>query len=74
MPITSKLTSKAQTVVPKAVRAHLGVGPGDEVEYDLKEGFVILRRKEQIKPTAEDPFATFHEWGSDADAPAFDDL
>ncbi|MGC2856203.1 AbrB/MazE/SpoVT family DNA-binding domain-containing protein [Novispirillum sp. DQ9] len=73
MAITSKLTSQAQAVVPPAVRAHLGVGPGDEVEYDLKDGFVILRRKEPTRPAGDDPFATFGEWSSAADAAAYDD-
>ena len=31
--IESPLTSKAQTTVPKAVRAALGVGPGDRSRY-----------------------------------------
>ena len=31
--IESTLTSKAQTTVPKAVRAALGVGPGDRIRY-----------------------------------------
>ncbi len=43
--ITSKITSKSQTTIPPAVRQLLGVGPGDELVYDVEQGRVVLRRK-----------------------------
>lgn len=33
MTINSKITAKGQTTLPAEVRADLGVGPGDRVEY-----------------------------------------
>lgn len=63
--ITSKLTSKAQTTIPQAVRAALDLSPGDEIAYVIEDGRVSL-----LKATAgraDDPFATFTEWDSDAD-------
>ena len=33
MTILSKITAKGQTTLPAEVRADLGVGPGDRVEY-----------------------------------------
>jgi antitoxin PrlF len=70
--LTSKLSSKAQTVFPREIRDHLGVGPGDRVRYRItREGVVI----EKIQPgVEEDPFAAFTEWSSPEDDEAFADL
>ena len=41
---TSKLSSKGQTVIPKSIREHLGVGPGDEVDFIVRDdGEVVIR-------------------------------
>ena len=69
--ITSKISSKAQTTLPRAVRAALDVRDGDQLAYEIKDGVVILTK---AGPPAEDPFAVFQEWASDADAKAFADL
>lgn len=71
--ITSKLTSKAQTTIPQPVRAALGLREGDELLYQIDGKRAILSRQ---KPdaSADDPFATFDEWRSAADARAYDDL
>jgi antitoxin PrlF len=61
--IQSRITSKAQTTIPAAVRKALGLKEGDMVAYRIEEGRVILTRAE----AAEDPFATFAEWNSAAD-------
>ena len=72
--LTSKLTSKAQTTIPQAVRTALGLRPGDALAYSIeKDGRAILTRFEQ-RPVSDDPFATFSEWASDADAQAYGDL
>ncbi len=68
--ITSKLTSKAQTTIPQAVRVALGVGAGDEVAYIIEASRVILLKARTHEP-AEDPFGTFTEWDSEADRLAF---
>lgn len=67
--ITSKLTSKAQTTVPQAVRAALRLKEGDEIVYAIDGDRVILTRA--AKEQADDPFATFGEWDSDADRRAY---
>ena len=69
--ITSKLTSKAQTTIPQAVRAALDVHPGDEIAYAIEEGRVLVT-KAPAKPSRrgapfEDPFASFREWESPED-------
>jgi len=48
----SRITSKGQTTVPKAVRSALGVESGDEVEFVVTEGGVSVQR---VKNKEEDP-------------------
>jgi len=67
--ITSKLTSKAQTTVPQAVRTALGLKPGDELAYSIEPGRVVLTKA--AAGEGEDPFAAFSEWHSDNDARAY---
>lgn len=71
--ITSKLTSKAQTTIPRPVRAALELQPGDELLYEIIDGRVMLA-KAQRETVADDPFRTFEEWRSEADAKAYADL
>jgi antitoxin PrlF len=70
--ITSKLTSKAQTTIPKPVRVALGLQEGDELAYRIEGDSVILSKNKPAKP--DDPFATFDEWDSEADRRAYADL
>lgn len=67
--ITSKLTTKAQTTIPRAVRLALHLEEGDEIAYAIEEGRVTLTkaRPGQI----DDPFATFGEWDGEADRKAY---
>ena len=70
--IRARLSTKSQTVIPKPVRDKLGVGPGDVVEFELRDGEVLIRRAPATDRV--DPFAVFHEWSSEADEEAFADL
>ncbi len=73
---TSRLSSKGQVTVPKAIRDRLELAPGDTVAYEVEGERVILRRVE--------PFdAAYHaaltqtlaeEWNSPEDDEAFRDL
>lgn len=63
--ITSRLTSKAQTTIPLPVRNALHLGPGDELAYAIDGDRVILTKAARV--LADDPFATFAEWSSEAD-------
>lgn len=67
----SKVTTKAQTVIPREVRARLGLKAGDRLAYRLTPKGVII---EKAEAQADDPFATFTEWGSEADERAFKTL
>jgi antitoxin PrlF len=70
--IVSKITSKAQTTIPLAVRKALRLSEGDSVSYQIEDGRVILTR---VRPLAEDdPFAVFGEWGGEADTRAYADF
>jgi AbrB family looped-hinge helix DNA binding protein len=46
---TSVMSSKGQTVIPKAIREHLGLQPGDAVDFIVQEGGSVL-----IRPATED--------------------
>jgi antitoxin PrlF len=41
----SRLTSKGQTTIPAEVRAFLGLKPGDEIIYTIRDGKVELKAK-----------------------------
>ena len=70
--ITSKLTSKAQTTIPLPVRNALRLSEGDELLYLIEGDRVVLTKAE--RGVVDDPFATFSEWSSEADARAYSDL
>lgn len=67
--ITSKLTTKAQTTIPLPVRNALRLAGGDEIAY-LIEGDRVFLTKVSRK-SADDPFAAFGEWSSEADTSAY---
>lgn len=41
-----RVTEKGQVTIPKPVRRSLGIEPGSEVEFVLREGEAVLRRIE----------------------------
>ncbi len=69
---SSKLSSKAQTVVPKEIRERLGLKPGDTVSYRITEAGIVLEKARA--EGEEDPFATFAEWSTAEDDVAFANL
>lgn len=70
--ITSRLSSKAQTTIPRSVRAALQLREGDTLEYEIADDHVVLKKAETA--SGENPFATFDEWDSDADRRAYGEL
>jgi antitoxin PrlF len=46
---TATLTSKGQTVIPKAIREQLGLKPGDTIDFIIQKNGDIL-----IRPAAQD--------------------
>ena len=71
--VTSRLGVKSQTVLPKEVRAALGVRPGDQIGYSIQGGRVILTAV-RAPYSEEDPFACFDEWASEADTEGYASL
>lgn len=67
----SKVTTKAQTVIPREVRAQLGLKVGDRLRYKMSPKGVMI---EKAQTEGEDPFATFTEWSSEADDRAYKSL
>jgi antitoxin PrlF len=70
--ITSRLSTRPQTVIPKPIRERLGIGPGDVIAFEERAGEIVIRPV-RAAPT-EDSFATFTEWSGDADEEAYADL
>jgi antitoxin PrlF len=72
--IESRITSKAQTTIPRAVRNALKLRVGDRVVYHVEGETVTLARAPDDRSDAWlDPFATFTEWADEADS-AYDIL
>jgi antitoxin PrlF len=71
--LKSKLTSKAQTTIPKPVRAALHLQEGDELQYEIEGSRVIVTKANRVAEP-EDPFVTFTEWATKADCEAYGDL
>ncbi len=72
--IQGRITSKAQTTVPRAIRLALGLEPGDDVLWQIEgDRAVLMRAKETVDPFVNN-FSTFSEWASEADCEAFDNL
>lgn len=69
--IFSRISSKAQTTLPRAIRLALGLKEGDRIAYAIEGDRVILTRADAA---LDDPFAGFSEWHGEEDAKAFADL
>jgi antitoxin PrlF len=70
--LLSKLTSKAQTVIPREVRARLDLKPGDVVRYRYTDAGVVI---DKLPPQSDDDaLASFTEWTSPADDQAYGGL
>lgn len=67
----SKVSVKSQTVIPHAVREALKLKPGDTLRYRITDDGILL---DKATETADDPFAAFSEWTSEADEKAYSEL
>jgi len=68
----SKVSVKSQTVIPRQERERLALKPGDTLRYRLTDDGVLLDKGPATE--ADDPFACFSEWSSEADEKAYGDL
>jgi antitoxin PrlF len=72
---TSRITSKGQTTIPRAIREKLSLKPGDVLVYELDEDEVRLRKHTPLDVAyLRAVQTTLSEWDSPEDAAAFDDL
>ena len=71
--ITSKLTSKAQTTIPRAIRRALKLEPGDQIAYEIGNDQVILTRAE-MPGSLDGRLKAFEEWRGREDEEAYADL
>ena len=71
----SRLSSKGQVTIPKAIRESIGVEPGDLIAYEIHDGRVTLTRVGLVVgATGERLTATLDEWNTLEDEEAFHDL
>ena len=72
--ILGKITAKAQTTVPRAVRKALGIGPGDDVAWEIDGDRAVLVRARSAGDGFVGNLDMFTEWATEADCKAFDNL
>ena len=70
--VFSKVSVKSQTVIPREIRRRLALKPGDTLRYRLTEAGVLIEKV--VMNEADDPFAAFSEWASEADEKAYSGL
>jgi antitoxin PrlF len=71
--IVGRITAKAQTTVPLAVRRALELGPGDDIAWDIGDGRVTLTKVTVGPPSFAPDLSAFTEWADEFDA-AYDAL
>jgi len=54
MQIRRTLSEKGQIVIPKDIREYLGLKPGSEIIFEIKEGMVLIRPKKDPKEFVEE--------------------
>jgi antitoxin PrlF len=75
MEIVSRITSKSQTTIPRAVRETLSLKPGDVIVYEIEGEEVRLRKQAPLDISYLRALqTTLSEWESPEDAAAYDDL
>jgi antitoxin PrlF len=70
--MSSKVSVKAQTVIPLAIRERLGIRAGDTLRYTITPEGIMIDRAPLLNE--EDPFVAFHEWATPEEDEAWKDL
>ena len=72
---TSKLTTKYQATIPKAVRNILHLSTGDAIAFDIEDDCIMIRKAHPIDFAFSNALeGTLNEWQSAADEEAYHDL
>jgi antitoxin PrlF len=72
--ITSKVTSKAQTTIPKKVREKLNIHTNDTIIFEIKDDHAIIRKMNIVDTGYLKALeSTLEEWNSEEDS-VYDDL
>ena len=73
---TSRLTSKGQATIPKAIRKELHLGAGDQISFQVRDGRVEIKRLApldvEFAKAQEAGLET--EWATAEDEAAYGDL
>ena len=73
--ITSRITAKAQTTIPRPIRVALDLQPGDDLAYEIRDGVVLLGKMAPLAGNSlPADIATFTEWNSEADRVGYGEL
>ena len=71
----SKLTSKYQATVPKEVREFLGLSSGDGLQWEIEDGYVVVKKVSKIDLEWQRSIEmTMNEWNSPEDDEAYGSL
>jgi antitoxin PrlF len=72
----SRLTSKGQITIPKAVRTALSLNEGDLVAFTVEDGHAVMRRIAMAIEVSDRDAANaqLDEWSGAADSDAYRDL
>jgi antitoxin PrlF len=72
----SRLTSKGQITIPKAVRTALSLNEGDLVAFTVEDGHAVMRRIAMTIEVSDRDAANaqLDEWSGAADSDAYRDL
>lgn len=72
--VTSRLTSRWRTTIPRNVRQGLQLQEGDLLRFELMDGYAVLRKQQPAYGANEDAFPVFEEWAGEADQRAYREL
>ena len=72
--ITSKISSKAHTTIPKKVREKLNIHTNDTIVFEIEDDYAIIRKVNIIDTGYLKALeSTLEEWNSEEDS-VYDDL
>ncbi|MGQ4892988.1 MAG: AbrB/MazE/SpoVT family DNA-binding domain-containing protein [Candidatus Njordarchaeia archaeon] len=64
----SKIDENGRVYIPKKLREILGLKPGDLVEIDVNDRFIIIKRMESIAKMGKGAFKPIKNVGEDIDS------